>query len=260
MPGEQVHQQRGLGTPVHQRAQREGHHPTVLRGLHRLVVLRERFTGHEVDAAAQHPPEVLVAPHHALGVAGRATGVDDVEVVRAAVREVPLRALPRQRLGPGHPRVRRDVGVVVRVCRVGHHDDRPQLRMLARARGHQRRVGPLVDQGHEVGIVEEVVELGLDVAVVHVDRDGPDLEDRQHRDDVLDAVLRVDPDVVAGADPLGAEEVRQPVGLGLELGVGDGAVVDLQGRAPRRRVDRMLEEVSDVQSHVARLEHVLVLG
>ena len=44
----------------------------------------------KVDAAAEHPPEVLVAPHHALGEAGGAAGVDDVEVVGAALAEVAL--------------------------------------------------------------------------------------------------------------------------------------------------------------------------
>ena len=50
----------------------------------------------------------------------------------------------------------------------------------------QRRVGALHDQGHHVGVVEEVVELALDVAIVDVDVDGADLDDREDCDDVLD--------------------------------------------------------------------------
>ena len=95
--GEQVHQQPGLGAAVHQRAEREGDHPRV-GGLLGLVVLLERLAGVEVDAAAEHAPEVLVAPHHALREAGRAAGVDDVDVVGAALAEVALGALAGQRL------------------------------------------------------------------------------------------------------------------------------------------------------------------
>ena len=67
-------------------------------GLLGLVVLLQRLAGVEVDAAAEHPPEVLVAPHHALGEAGGAAGVDDVQVVGAALVEVALGALAGQRV------------------------------------------------------------------------------------------------------------------------------------------------------------------
>ena len=93
----------GLGAAVHQRAEREGDHPRV-GGLLGLVVLLERLTGVEVDAAAEHPPEVLVPPHHALGEAGGAAGVDDVEVVGAALAEVALGALARRARRPRAPR------------------------------------------------------------------------------------------------------------------------------------------------------------
>ena len=95
--GEQVHQQAGLGAAVHQRAEREGDHPRV-GGLLGLVELLQRLAGVEVDAAAEHPPEVLVAPHDALREAGGAAGVDDVDVVGAALAEVALGALAGERV------------------------------------------------------------------------------------------------------------------------------------------------------------------
>ena len=115
-----------------------------------------------------------------------------------------------------------------------------------------------MDQRDDVGVVEEVVELALDVAVVDVDGDRADLDDREHRDDVLDAVLGVDRDVVARPHPLRLQVVREPVGVGLQLGVGDDPVPDLHGGVVGRGVDGVLEEVSDVDGHGARLEHVLV--
>ena len=129
---------------------------------------------------------------------------------------------------------------------------------FGRRGGDERCVGALVEQRHDVGVVEEVVELTLDVAVVHVDRDRADLEDREQGHDVLHAVLRVDADVVAHADAAGRQEVRQPVGVGLELGVRHLAVPHLDDGPVRHHVDGVLEQVGDVESHVARLEHVLV--
>ena len=259
MAGEEVHEQAGLGAAVHQRAQREGHHPRV-GGLLGLVVLLERLPGVEVDAAAEHPPEVLVPPHHALGEAGGAARVDDVEVVGAALAEVALGALAGQRVGPEHAAVRRHVGLVVGLERVGHDHRDPELLVLGHAGRDQRGVGALVDHGDHVGVVEEVVELALDVPVVHVDGDRPDLDHRQHGDDVLDAVLGVDRDVVSRADSLGLQVVRQPVGVGLQIGVRHDPFSDLQGGVVGCGVDGVFEEISDVVSHGPRLEHVLVFG
>ena len=93
-------------------------------------------------------------------------------------------------------------------------------------------------------------ELVLDVAVVDVDRDRAELEDRQQRHDVLDAVLGVDPDVVARADAPGGQVVGQPVGL-----APPARRRSPRGRRPGSRgavgddVDGVLEEVCDVQGH-----------
>ena len=95
-------------------------------GLLGLVVLLQRLAGREVDAAAEHAPEVLVAPHHALGEAGGAAGVDDVDVVGAALAEVALGALAGQRVVERDAAERREVGVVVGLGDVGQRDERRQ--------------------------------------------------------------------------------------------------------------------------------------
>jgi acyl-CoA synthetase (AMP-forming)/AMP-acid ligase II len=235
-------------------------HPAVLLGLLRLVELAQRLAGVEVDAAAQHPPEVLVAPHHALREAGGPAGVDDVQVVGAALGEVALGALAGDGVGVQDAAVGGDVGLVVGVDDVGKDHDGLQRRVVRHALRNQRGVGPLVDQCDDVGVVEEVVQLALDVPVVHVDVDRADLHHGEDRDHVLDAVLGVHRDMVAGADSLGLQVVREPVGLDLELGVRHRAVADLHSRLVGRRVHGMLEEVCDVQGHGAILEHVLVCG
>ena len=78
----------------------------------------------------------------------------------------------------------------------------------------------LVDQGHQVGVGEQVAQLVLDVAVVDVDPHRPELEDGPGRLHPLDAVQRVDPDVVAGPDAVVGQIVGEPVGPLLHLGVG----------------------------------------
>ena len=93
-----------LGGAVHERRQVERRHPAV--GLGRLLGQRP-LVGHPlvrvgVDAAAEGEEHVLVAPHHALGHARGAAGVDDVVVVVGAGPEVALGA-PRR---PPRPRRR----------------------------------------------------------------------------------------------------------------------------------------------------------
>ena len=146
------------------------------------------------------PPEgehdVLVAPHHALGHAGGAAGVEDVPVVAGPGGEVALGAA----LGHGLLEVAADDEPVAEVGHVAGHPGDP--------------VGELgvVDEGLEVGVAEQVGELVLDVAVVDVDPDGPELEDRPQALDPLDRVEAVDADVVARPDALVGEVVGEPVG------------------------------------------------
>ena len=70
---------------------------------------------------------------------------------------------------------------------------------------------------HDIGVVVQVDELVLDVAVVHVDRNGAQLVRREHRLDELDAVVRVDRDVLTLTDAVRREVVRQPVRPLLQL-------------------------------------------
>jgi hypothetical protein len=52
-----------------------------------------------------------------------------------------------------------------------------QGRELGQESGHPGRELPLVDEGHQVGVGEEVAQLVVDVAVVDVHPHGPQLED-----------------------------------------------------------------------------------
>ncbi|OBI79775.1 hypothetical protein A5663_18590 [Mycobacterium sp. E740] len=104
-------------------------------------------------------------------------------------------------------------------------------------------------QRHHVGVLEEVLQLAFDVAEVHVDEDRAGLHDAEHRDHDLDAVAAVQPDLVVLLDALVDEVVGQPVGLVLQLGVGQLVVAADQGDAVWHGIDGVLGEIGDVQSH-----------
>ena len=105
------------------------------------------------------------------------------------------------------------------------------------------------DKCHEVGVVIEVGQLVLDVAVVHVDGYGPDLQTRHRRRQVLDAVVELHPDVVARCDAVLLQVVGEPVGVLLELGVGHPIVITDDRLPVRDDVDDRFEDVSEVELH-----------
>ena len=63
----------------------------------------------------------------------------------------------------------------------------------------------------------------------------------------------VDADVVARADPVRREMVRQPVGAGLHLGVGPALPLGDEVLAGPEVIDGVLEEVGEVELHRAAL-------
>ena len=68
-------------------------------------------------------------------------------------------------------------------------------------------------QRDHVGVLEQVAQFTLDVAVVDVDQDRARLDDAHHRDDDLDAVAAVETDLVVLLHPLLLQVVREAVGL-----------------------------------------------
>ena len=166
----------GIGQPDHRR---------VLRGrLGEVVLVLDGLARREVGAAEQHSVDVLVAPHHALGEAGGAAGVEQVDVVGAALAEVALRRALLQR----GVELDAAVALVVVIAAVLDHQDGLDVRRLGQHVGHPVGVAALVHERDHVGVVEQVLQLALDVAEVDVDQDRAGLDDAEHRDDDLDAV------------------------------------------------------------------------
>ena len=157
-------------------------------------------------AAHRAEEHVFLTPHHTLRHPGRAAGVEDVEIVGGAGTERAIRARVRQRSL-----------VVERTQRFGYgrgavvdRDEHLQIRECRSDGEELRRELPMEHDGTHVGVVEEIAQLVFDVAVVHVDRDGAQLERRDHDFEVLVGVVEVTGDVIARADSLRGERVGQP--------------------------------------------------
>src|SRR5207248_4292384 len=84
-------ERRQLGRAVHERRHREGRAWLPAGGLLGDLLGAPGWLPGGVAAAHTREQDVLLAPHHALGHAGRAAGVDDVEVAGRAGCELPVR-------------------------------------------------------------------------------------------------------------------------------------------------------------------------
>ena len=178
-------------------------------GLGEVVFVFDEFTRGEVGSAEEHPVDVLVAPHHALREAGGAPGVEQVDVVGAALAEVAFGRALRDR------RVELDAAVTLKVVIVTVLDDESRLDVggVGQHVGDPVGVAALVDQRHHVGVVEQVAKFALDVTEIDVDQDGARLHDAEHRDDDLNAVAAVESDFVVLLHTPVDQVVREAVGL-----------------------------------------------
>ena len=114
---------------------------------------------------AERVVHVFLAPHHALGHAGGAAGVEEVHVVVGALAEV---TLGRSCRDGGFELDRFELRVVGVGAVPLDAEEVLELRLRVTRRGDDRPVLPLVHERHEVGVVEEVAQLFLDVAEVDV--------------------------------------------------------------------------------------------
>ncbi len=231
-----------LGGTVHQRCDGQQGEWAVAPLLDHLLGALDPGVGGRVDASAQRVEDILVPPHHPLGHAGGPARVEDVVVVVRARGEIPLGTAGGHGLLVGHRPLR-----LGRIGPVLDGDQQPDPRELGEQLGDPGTEFGLVDQGHQVGVGEQVPELVLHVAVVDVDPHRPELEHGPGRLDPLHAVQRVDPDMVTGPDTLLGQIVGQPVGPLLHLRVGAALPGCHQVLPVAVGVNGGLEQISEVE-------------
>ncbi len=130
---------------------------------------------------------VAVSPHHTFRHAGRATGVENVEVVRAPLHVRSLRTAGCQRIVVPDRSRQQDVARFV-----GHLDDRSQPGEFREDLGQRGREFGVDDDRGGARVTEQVPQLFGDVSVVHIERCDARLPCSEHRFEVFVAVVEVD--------------------------------------------------------------------
>ncbi len=143
-------------------------------------------------------------PHDALGHARGAAGIDDVKIIRVAWREVAHIRTLRQRFF-----VIVESGIDGRAGIVRHTEHVPQFPGEVYYLRHVRCEGLVGDDGHEIRIVVQVLQLPCHIVVVDVDGYRAQFVRRQHAFQVFAAVVQLQSDVVAAANAEGAPAVGQ---------------------------------------------------
>ena len=183
---------------------------------HGVDAALDRVVAHR--AVDQPGEEIVLAPHHALGHAGRAARVEHDRgrrrcgpTVRAPARwrtwRRPRTAWPNRGRAPSRrrPRASRDAG----------HPVEDALDAVGE--------GPVEHHGDGVGVLPQVAQLVVAVAVVGVDRDEPDLDRGEGGLQVLGRVVEVDGHLVLLRGAEVEQELRDAVGAAVELAPGDVA-------------------------------------
>ena len=220
----------GLGDPA-------AHGVEVLFGWHPLLVVR-----------VEHAEQVGLAPHHTLGHAGRAAGVEQQQMVAAAT---PLGAhvVVGASRGGGFVRCRpvgaRSGAVVDPQPRAHPGNLRANLLALfdERAVEHDR---------DDVGVVPQVHQLVGRVPVVGVDGGEADLERSEDRLEVLGCVVEVLGDLVLLARVRPEQRRGDAVGAAVELGPRGGAGALLLGERVGDLRCHRLPQVGEVPAGFAR--------
>ena len=212
--------------PVHQRAGDQADHAGPARpgSLPRRPAPRPRGSG-AARRAVHAGEQVVLSPHDALGHAGGAPGVEHEQVVAAASpRWGGPATRGRRRILVGGGPGRTGTGPVVDPQPVAHPRHPVPHGVDAAAEA------AVEDHRHRVGVVPQVGQLVLAVAVVGVDRDQCRLQRAEHGLEVLGAVVEVERHLVLVGHPRRQQPAGHAVRPGVEVGPAQAAVALDDGR------------------------------
>ena len=240
----QLGERHDVAGAVHQRSRGQHDRRRPRRAGEELAVGRDRraVAQRERGRLGRQPHERVLLPHHALGQAGRAPGVQEPPVAARPTPRPHDRALGRRRRGG----VGVDRPVGTRLAAVVDPQPQPHLRQPVADALDGRRERAVEHDGRGVGVVPQVDELVVAVAVVGVDRHHRRLEageDAPHVGRVVGEVLR---HLVLVAQPGVEQRARQSVRPTVELGPAHRARTVDGGRRVAAQLGADLPEVREV--------------
>ena len=172
--------------------------------------------------------EVAVRQHHALGISGCATGVDQCRQGRRVDGRLPGRDVVFQ-VGPGAPMAQslpREMAQPGCGQRDGvERDEKFEIGKFIKPRQDLVGLFLVADDGSaSLTVPQLVLDLGDRERGVHGDIGGTGAENCQVGDRPLEPILREDPDTVTGFDSQSDQAGGSPVGLASDIVVGDVSV------------------------------------
>ena len=193
---------------------------------------------------------VVLTPHHTLRHPGRATGVEQKQVIATA----PPRALGAARIRPSRSLVR--LGPIrARSVAVIDPEPQPDARHTVADLFDLRRERSVEDHGGDVGVVPQVHQLIGGVAIVGVDRGHAGLEASVQALDVFGAVVQVLGDLVL-LDQTGVEQRSgDAVGTRVELRPGDRPIALLLCEFVGDPISDPLEDIGEVPARSGHVGH-----
>ena len=237
-PGQHGPKGRQETRTVHQRRRWQGA-AAWTDGLGEFNQLRQGF-GHwsqQPGRPQRYLAQVLVRPHHALGHAGGAAGVDE-KLILAGAGDIQRAAVAFDGQGVDALGERRQAGLVAGLePGVDHRQTRTDLFHHATKFGR-------VDHRLRVAVVENVADLVGGVAIVDVDVGQARLPPRRQGQQIFGAVAHVDGDLVAGPRAPRDQAAGEAVGGAVRFAPADDPLAMQKGRRLRR--DRACDGVKDI--------------
>ena len=164
--------------------------------------------------------ELLHRIGYALGHAGSATGIEHVELVALGPHARGRRALALQIVVTNRAL---DMHAAIRRRAIIDLDQTLQTRYRLAHPCHAIGERGVIDQGLDVGVVEQVGELLIEVAVVDIDRHAAHFHRGEISLTVLGRVVQIHADPRMGAEPGLEQTLREPCGALFVVAPGNAA-------------------------------------
>ena len=105
----------------------------------------------------------------------------------------------------------------------------------------------IMDTGNHIGIVEDIQQFLLDIAVIYVDRHRPNFKAGQHTLEVFIAVIQVQANMITRPDTLLCQVMGQLVGASIQLRKTESLIPANQSGSVRHLVCHLFKQIRDIK-------------